>query len=69
MLATFAPAVLPTSLRSLLAHAGHGAGEPDSLLHYFTEPVHGTGWLLLAGCALAALAIVVRRVRAVRRRG
>ena len=52
--------LLAGALGSLLpriadAHPGHGHGDPWSLLHWVSEPVHGGAAILLAACALGAI--------------
>jgi MYXO-CTERM domain-containing protein len=44
----------------VLAHPGHGATEPASWLHYFTEPEHVIP-LALALAAIVAIAVLRRR--------
>jgi hypothetical protein len=44
----------------VFAHPGHGATASNSLLHFFTEPVH-IGLALLAVIAVAGSVIAARR--------
>jgi hypothetical protein len=45
-----------TSMLLAFAHPGHGDTEPDSWLHYLTEPVHVIG--LVAAIAIVAVAVI-----------
>lgn len=47
-----------------LAHPGHGTTEPQSWVHYLTEPVHIGGV-----AAIALVAVLVERARSRRRVG
>ncbi len=43
----------------LWAHPGHGASEPDTVLHYLIEPSHGW-WLTLLGAFVAGRWLFLR---------
>lgn len=53
-----------TSIVLAFAHPGHGDTDPDSWVHYLTEPVHVIG--LVAAIAIVLVAIL--GLRALRQR-
>ncbi|MGD9857681.1 MAG: hypothetical protein AB7U20_22280 [Planctomycetaceae bacterium] len=48
----------------VLAHPGHGATDPQTVQHYFAEPVHLAPLLVIvAACAVTISLLAVRRRR------
>lgn len=45
-------AVLSLGPATALAHPGHGSAAPDSLAHYFLDPVHASVFAVVASLAI-----------------
>jgi putative copper export protein len=66
---TLVPLVLLLASGTALAHPGHGATDPEGLVHYLTEPVHVVALAAAAGAAAVAAFFWTGRRRRVRNDG